>query len=57
MSEPSGEKGAAPKVDSSVPQTAREPGLVDVTEWRPGVADAKPAQRLDNLIGLARQSE
>ncbi|MCO8276828.1 SAM-dependent methyltransferase [Actinoplanes sp. TRM 88003] len=29
-----------------------EPGLVDVTEWRPEAGDAK---RLDNLIGLARK--
>ncbi|WP_308121376.1 SAM-dependent methyltransferase [Paractinoplanes bogorensis] len=32
-----------------------EPDLVDVTEWRPEPGDAKPAQRLDNLIGLARK--
>jgi hypothetical protein len=32
-----------------------EPGLVDVTEWRPDAAGGEPARRLDNLIGLARK--
>jgi hypothetical protein len=32
-----------------------EPGLVDVTRWRPGHSPSGPAQPLDNLVGVARK--
>jgi hypothetical protein len=32
-----------------------EPGLVDVTEWRPDAGAPQRPRRLDNLVGLARK--
>jgi O-methyltransferase involved in polyketide biosynthesis len=32
-----------------------EPGLVDVTRWRPDDSDSGPVRPLDNLVGVARK--
>ncbi|MEE6259765.1 SAM-dependent methyltransferase [Plantactinospora sonchi] len=32
-----------------------EPGLVDVTEWRPDPSPSGPPRRLDNLVGVGRK--